>query len=60
MSQDAKRKKPGKEMVRASVVWDAALLAALDARAKELDMNRSQYVRRLAKAALAQPLKEAA
>lgn len=38
-----------RELVAASVTFDPDLLAKMDARARELDLNRSQYLRRLAR-----------
>jgi hypothetical protein len=67
MAQDKGRTKSGKspetapEKVSVSVVWEGELLKLVDARAKELDLNRSQYLRRLAKRDLAEkPLAKAA
>lgn len=36
-------------MVTATITVDAKLLEAIDSRAQELDLNRSQYFRRLAR-----------
>lgn len=47
-------------MVAISVTLNTALLDEIDERAKKMDLNRSQYFRRLAREDLTRPLQQPA
>lgn len=48
-SSTKKQGKAQEAMIAASFTCETELLARIDARAKEQDLNRSQYLRRLAR-----------